>query len=75
MRGKSLNLAIFLLSFIFLIISMKLFCNMGVYVDEVSTSPDIVLGGSFWLYMYWLRLGALGIITVLSGLSLRSKSK
>ena len=75
MRGKSLNLAIFLLSFIFLIISMKLFCNMGVYVDEVGTSADVVLGGSFWLYMDWLRLGTLVIITAISGLNLLSKSK
>lgn len=75
MRGKSLNLSIFLLSLISLIISMKLFWNMGVYVDEFNTSPDIVLGGSFWLYMDWLRLVALGIITVISGLNLVSKKK
>lgn len=75
MRGKSLNLAIFLLSLISLMISMKLFWNMGVYVDEFGTSPDIVSGGTFWLYMDWLRLGALGIITVLSGFKLLSKLK
>ena len=75
MRGKSFNLAIFLLSSISLIISMKLFWNMGVYVDEVGTSPDVVLRGSFWLYMDWLRLGTLVIITAISGLNLLSKKK
>ena len=48
---------------------------MGVYVDEVGTSPDVVLRGSFWLYMDWLRLGTLVIITAISGLNLLSKSK
>ena len=47
---------LFAVSLLTLLISLKLFCNMGVYVDEAGTSPDKVCGGEFWLYMDWLRL-------------------
>ena len=75
MKGKFLNLSIFLLSIICLVISLKLFWNMGIYVDEFNTSPDVVLGGKFWLYMAWLRLGFSALICVLSGISLLRKNK
>jgi len=39
-----------------LIISMGLFRNLGVFVDEEGLSPVDVYGGEFWLYMSWLRL-------------------
>ena len=48
---------------------------MGIYVDEFNTSPDVVLGGKFWLYMAWLRLGFSALICVLSGISLFRKNK
>ena len=47
---------LFAVSLLTLLISLKLFWNMGVYVDEAGTSPDKVCGGEFWLYMDWLRL-------------------
>ena len=53
-----------------LIISYKLFLNLGIYVDEYNTSPDVVLGGEFWLYMNWLKLGLSMLICVLSGINL-----
>ena len=46
----------FAVTFLTFLISVKLFWNMGVYVDEAGTSPDKVCGGDFWLYMDWLRL-------------------
>lgn len=67
---KKLNIVIFIGSLIALLISIKLFWNMGIFVDEFNTSPDVVCGGEFWLYMDWLRLFVLAIITILSGINL-----
>ncbi|NKF07288.1 hypothetical protein J1C67_11895 [Clostridium gasigenes] len=65
----------FLERIICLIISIKLFWNMGIFVDEHNTSPDIISGGDFWLYVDWLRLGFTSVICVLSGISLFSDNK
>lgn len=70
MKDKKRNLIIFLGCLLSLIISLKLFWNMGIYVDEMNTSPHVVCGGEFWLYMNWLRLLFLGIVTFLSGINL-----
>ena len=71
MKGKFLNISIFVLSLICLLISLKLFWNMGVY--EFNTSPDVVLGGNLWLIMDWIRLGASVVICILSGINLFKK--
>lgn len=73
MKGKFLNITIFVLSLICLLISLKLFWNMGVYVDDFNTSPDVVLGRRLWLVMDWIRLGLLVVICVLSGINLFKK--
>ncbi|MBU3109056.1 hypothetical protein [Clostridium gasigenes] len=75
MQGKGVNTVIFILSIICLIISIKLFWNMGIFVDEHNTSPDIISGGDFWLCMDWLRLGFTALICVLSGISLFRENK
>lgn len=67
MKGKSVNLIIFIVSALALGISLKLFWNMGIYVDEYNTSPSVVCGGEFWLYMDWLRLALLAVIAIASG--------
>lgn len=54
--SKLSRIALFAVSFVTFLISVKLFWNMGVYVDEAGTSPYKVCGGDFWLYMDWLRL-------------------
>ena len=54
--SKLSRIALFAVSFVTFLISVKLFWNMGVYVDEAGTSSDKVCGGDFWLYMDWLRL-------------------
>ena len=69
-RNKIINGAIFASSVVCLIISYKLFLNLGIYVDEYNTSPDVVLGGEFWLYMNWLKLGLSMLICVLSSINL-----
>lgn len=67
-KRKWINLIIFIFSGIALLISLRLFCNMGIYVDEYNTSPTAVCGGEFWLYMDWLRLVLLAIVTMVSGI-------
>ena len=74
MKGKILNTSIFILSLICLLISIKLFWNMGIYVDEFNTSPDVVLGGSLWLTMDWVRLIFSAILCALSFINLFKKS-
>ena len=73
MEGRKIRIVIFILSLISLVISVNLFWNLGVYVDEVNTSPDVVLGGMIWLYMDWLRLGFLALICLLSAINLFRK--
>lgn len=70
MRGKLLNISIFTLSFICLLISLKVFWNIGIYVDEFNTSPNVILGGNLWLIMDWIRLGASALICILSSINL-----
>ncbi len=66
------NKMIFILSLICLITELNLFYNLGVFVDEFGTSPDVVLGGDFWLLMDWAKLGFLALIVLLSGASLKN---
>ena len=67
---KYLAAIIFILSLIALVISLRLFWNLGIYVDEHNTSPSVVLGGDFYLLANWLRLLILALITAGSGLQL-----
>lgn len=57
MKNKLLNISIFVLSIICLLISLKLFWNIVIYVDEFNISPDVVLGGKLYLNIDWIRLG------------------
>lgn len=69
---------LFVISLVILIITNGLFRNMGIYVDEVNTTPSIVSGGTFWLYMDWLRLILSFILTMSLGVlvvSIRKKEK
>ncbi|MGY0691862.1 hypothetical protein ACW2QC_03605 [Virgibacillus sp. FSP13] len=78
--GKEVNLKknrgltlIFVFSLISLVISLKIFFNIAIYVDDFGASPTAVYGGDFWLSMAWLRLALLAIITIISGIKLFSK--
>lgn len=70
MKKKFGMLIIFIFSTVALLISLKLFYNMGIFVDEFNTSPDVVNGGDFWLMMDWLRLGLLAVVSLISGIKL-----
>jgi hypothetical protein len=69
--GKwGLTIAVFILSLFSLCISVGLFWNLGIFVDEHGLSPDIVNGGAFWLAMDWLRLLLLLFLCIISGISI-----
>ena len=70
MKGRGINVTIFILSSICLIISINLFWNIAVYADEFNTSPDRILGGNLWLLADWLRLVLSGLISILAGINL-----
>lgn len=58
---------LFIMSFASLLISLKLFWNLGVFVDENNLSPAIVNGGDFWLTMDWVRLLLLFVLSMITG--------
>ncbi len=73
MKKKALLLVIFICSLGILLISLRLFWNMGVFVDEHNTTPAAVCGGEFWLMMDWLRMLLSGVTVVVSGIMLLRK--
>jgi hypothetical protein len=68
-------LSVFILSFLALAISLKLFWNMGVYADENGSSPVLISGGWFWLYMDWVRLGLLSLLCLISAIKIIKQSE
>jgi len=74
-KKEWVNFVVFLISLVSLIISLVLLVNLAIYVDEYGSSPVRVTGGWFWLNMYWLRLGLLFVICLISGLRLVSRTK
>ncbi|MCI9373702.1 MAG: hypothetical protein HFI52_09900 [Lachnospiraceae bacterium] len=76
MKRKLATLLIFVGNLVIFIISVNLFYQMGIYVDEHNTSASVVCGGDFWLMADWLRLVLSGFMTILSGgMLLRSGKK
>ena len=61
------------LSGLTLLIEFNQFYRMGVYVDEYGTSPNIVFGGNFWLYVAWIKLFLLLVIFIFLWIKLFSK--
>jgi len=78
MKKKSL-LILFVCSVAAFIISLKLFWNIAVYVDDFAVypyaSPQAVYGGVFWLYMAWVQPALLAVIMILSGIRLFGKRR
>lgn len=72
---KPVNIFIFIITTLALIISAKLFYNLGIYADQYGVSSDIVLGGNFWLLMDWLRLFILLILSIFSFVKLFNAEK
>lgn len=70
MKKKILPMIVFICSLLTLLISLELFYNMGVFVDEYNTTPAVVCGSEFWLIMDWLRLALAALSVMLSGVQL-----
>ena len=64
---RMLMTVLFIMSLTSLIISLKLFWNMGVFVDEYNLNPAVVNGGDFWLTMDWVRLLLLFVLSMITG--------
>jgi len=75
MKKRTINIVIFILSLICLLISIRLFWNMGIFADEYNTSPSIMCGSDFWLNMDWLRLALLSAVCILSVINISSTHK
>ena len=75
MGKRRISILVFILSLFSLIISLKLFWNLGIFVDEYRLSPDIVDGGEFWLYMDWLRLLMLFLLSIISCINIFKDEK
>ncbi len=75
MRKKIIDLFILILSLTSLFISLKTFYNLSIYVDEVNTSPSVILGSDFWLLMNWMKFGLLALISLLAGIKLIKKEE
>lgn len=75
MKKKIMSILVFIFSVVSLLISLRLFWNMGVFVDEYNLSPAIVNGGEFWLLMDWLRLLLLFLLSLISGINIFVKRK
>lgn len=70
---RKLSILIFVLSLVSLFISVKLFWNLGIFVDEYNLSADIVNGGEFWSSMDFVRLLLLFLLCILSGINIFKK--
>lgn len=67
-----LSISVFLLSIISLFVSLRLFWNLGMFVEEYGISPEIIYGGELWLTMAWLRLLLLLLLCIVSGINIFS---
>lgn len=74
MKNKKFSIAVFLISFISLLISLKLFWNMAIFADEYNSSTTIIHGGNFWLLMDWLRLLLLFLLCIISVINIFKSS-
>ena len=75
MKKRKLLIAVFILSVLSLLISVKLFWNTAIFVDEYNLSPAIVNGGDFWISMDWVRLFLLLLLCILSGIGIFKSDK
>ena len=75
LEKRGVDIAIFVLSLISLVISLRLFWSMAEYVDVYNANLFLITGGPFWNIMDWLRLGLLLVLCVISGFKLIKRSK
>lgn len=69
-KGRSVDIILFLLSCTTLFISFGLFINTALYIDTQHIDAGgvhAVTGGVFWTYMLWLELPILFCLTLMLG--------
>jgi len=67
MKNKNLISILFILSLVTTIISLTLFYNSGIYLDEFNANLHQITGWEFFTYMLWLKQFLLIAITMLLG--------
>ena len=65
-KGIICNSLVFVFSLLSLIIVMRTFWYVGIFVDANNTSPANVYGGAFWSTAQWVLMPMLFIIVLLS---------
>lgn len=70
MKSQFIKVSLFLISLVCFIISINLFWNLAIFVDEFNANMELVSGGKFWNTMNWLRLGLTGLLTLLTGVNI-----
>lgn len=73
--SRFINIVTFLLSIACFIISVDVFYNQAIFVDEHNFSMGEIFGGNFNLYMVWIRLFLQAVLCVLSGIRMFFKKK
>ena len=76
-KGKNIDIVLFLLSCTALFNSLGLFINLALYVSnrQYGGGAGLVVGGNFWLNMIWLELPVLFFLTVFLGIRLIRNKK
>lgn len=76
LKGKIIDIIIFISSSICLYISAQLFYNMGIFVDENNLSAMDIYGSDILNSMDFYRLIILLFIVILSGINIfRNRAK
>jgi len=72
--NKNIKRIIFILALLSLLVSMVLFYNTGIYLDESGASAEDLHGGKWGLALAWMRLLILFVLTLASGIALHNES-
>ena len=67
------KICILILTLVNLLISLKILINLAFFIDDNNLSANIVFGGDWGLYLYWIKLFILIITLILSIISVLKK--
>ena len=72
MKNKFVKWTLVFGSLISLVITMHRFYNVGIYSDEFGSSPVLIFGGEFGLYLEWVNLFLIFGLFIVSIMNLHS---
>jgi hypothetical protein len=75
LEKRGVNIVVFVVSLISLVISWRLFWSIAEYADKYGSSPVLITGGWFWVYMDWILQGLLLVLCIITGFKLIPHSK